>query len=183
MKYWLLAVAIFASVPALATGSTKPVKEAKEVKTTGDQDQIKSIVETFRTTVINKDKDNFLKLFFSENTPWIGVTSDKGLKLLKDRKKDASQPDPEKIYSQDNPTKFMDGLIASPGHFEEKFSNVRIDTDSNVGLVYFDYSFSVNGYKVNFGKESWHLVHTGDGWKISSVIWSMDFNPEPPKTK
>lgn len=174
MKHWLLAAVISFSLPAFAATPVKP---------SGDQEEIKAVVETFRTAVVNKDKASFLKLFFNENASWIGVTSDKGLKLLKEKKKDASQPDPDKIFSQDNPTKFIDGLIANPRHFEEKFSNVRVDTDGNIGVVYFDYSFSVEGYKANWGKESWHLVHTADGWKISSVIWSMDLNPEPPKGK
>ena len=66
---------------------------------------------------------------------------------------------------------------------EEKFSKIHIDTDGNIGVVYFDYSFNVDGYKANWGKGSWHLVHAPDGWKISSVIWSMDVNLEPQKAK
>ena len=174
MKHWLLAVAMISGFPVFAADPVKP---------SSDQEQIKGVVEAFRKAVLNKDKASFLTLFFNENTPWIGVTSDKGLKFLKEKKKDASQPDPDKIYSQDNPTKFIDGLIANPRHFEEKFSNVRVDTDGNVGLVYFDYSFNIDGYKANWGKETWHLIHTVGGWKISSVIWSMDFNPESPKGK
>jgi hypothetical protein len=174
MKHWLLAAGIFVSLPALAANPVKP---------TTDQDDIKGIVESFRTAVVNKDKAGFLKLFFNESTPWIGVTSEKGLKLLKAKKTDPNQPDPEKIYSQDNPSKFIDGLIKDGRHFEEKFSNVHVDTDGSIGMVYFDYSFNVEGYKANWGKETWHLVRTTDGWKISSVIWSMDLNPEPPKAK
>ena len=174
MKHWLLAAVITVNLPAFAANAAKP---------NADQEEIKGIVETFRIAVVNKDKASFLKLFFNENTPWIGVTSENGLKFLKEKKKDTSQPDADKIYSQDNPTKFIDGLISNPRHFEEKFSGVRIDSDGNVGLVYFDYSFNIDGYKADWGKESWHLVHTADGWKISSVIWSMDFNPEPPKSK
>jgi hypothetical protein len=179
MKHGLLLAAIFASLPAFAS---KPVPKPV-IKPNADQEQIKVIVESFRAAIVNKDKPGFLTLFFNDKTPWIGVSSDKGLKLLKDKKKDASQPDPEKIFSSDNPGLFMDGLLSKPQHFEEKFSNVRIDTDGNVGVVYFDYSFSIENYKVNWGKESWHLVHTTNGWKITSVIWSMDFNPEPPKAK
>jgi ketosteroid isomerase-like protein len=177
MKPWLLAAGIFLCVPALAANPAKPTTP------TTDQDEIKGIVESFRSAVVNKDKAGFLKLFFNDSTPWIGVTSEQGLKLLRGRKTDANQPDPEKIYSQDNPTKFINGLIGNPRHFEEKFSNIHIDTDGSIGLVYFDYSFNVDGYKANWGKESWQLVRTSDGWKISAVIWSMDLNPEPPKSK
>jgi hypothetical protein len=174
---------LFATAIALALGIHLPAMAADSTKAPTDQEQIKGVIESFRTSVVNKDKTAFLKLFFNDNPPWIGVTSDKSLKMIKDHKKDPSQPDPVKIYSDDTPTKFIDGLIANPQHFEEKFSNIHIDTDGNVGLVYFDYSFNVGAYKANWGKESWHMVHTADGWKISSVVWSMDFNPEPPTGK
>jgi hypothetical protein len=174
MKHGLLLAALFASSPAFAS---------KPVKPTADQEQIKAIVETFGKSIVNKDKAGFLALFLNDKTSWVGVYSDKGLKLLKEKKKDASQPDPDKIFSTDTPAMFMDGLSSNKQHFEEKFSNVRIETDGNVGTVYFDYSFNIENYKVNWGKESWHLVHSPDGWKITSVIWSMDFNATPPKAK
>ena len=46
-------------------------------------------------------------------------------------------------------------------------------------IVY--YTYSVDNYKQNWGKESWHLLHGEEGWKISSVIYSVTFNPEPRK--
>ena len=55
-----------------------------------------------------------------------------------------------------------------------------IETDGEVAQVWFDYSFMVGSYRANWGKEAWHLVRTDAGWKIASVVWSMETNPEPP---
>jgi hypothetical protein len=146
----------------------------------GDREKIEQVVETFRVSVIKKDKASFMKLFFSETIPWIGVVTDKSLAAAKAKKTDASRPDPKKIFSASNPKQFIEGIVGDKEINEEKFDNVRIDTDGDVAQVWFDYSFNYDGYKANWGKEAWHMVRTPEGWKISSVIWSMEFNPEPP---
>ena len=179
MRNWVIAAVMMSALPALAATQTKPVVP---VKASADQEEIKKVMENFRVAVLNKDKPAFTKLFFNDKTSWIGVTTDNSLKILKEKKTDPNQPDPAKVFADDDPGKFIDGLIAnSKRHFEEKFSNVRIDTDGNIGVVYFDYVFDIDGYKANSGKGSWHLVHSADGWKINSVIWSMEINFQPPK--
>jgi hypothetical protein len=42
------------------------------------------------------------------------------------------------------------------------------------------YTFMEGSYRANWGKESWQLVRTENGWKIASVIWSQELNPTPP---
>ena len=145
-----------------------------------DRASIEKIVETFRVSIINKDKDSFLKLFYSESIPWIGVTTDKSLAWQNAHKPKPGLPDLKKIFAGDGPKKFIEGIVKFGGNDEEKFDNVRIESDGDVAQVWFDYSYNFNGYKANWGKEAWHLVRTEGGWKISSVIWSMEFNPEPP---
>ncbi len=146
----------------------------------GDRAAIENVVETFRVSLIKKDKNSFMKLFYSENIPWIGITTDKSLAMIKAKKAKPELPDPKKVYASDNPRKFIEGIVKEKEAVEEKFENVRIDSNGDVAQVWFDYSFNYDGYKANWGKEAWHMVRTSDGWKISSVIWSMEFNPEPP---
>ena len=69
---------------------------------------------------------------------------------------------------------FVDFLGASQQRLEEKFSNVRINTDGAVASVYFDYVFLRDDKETNRGTETWQLVNTGDGWKINAVIYSTD---------
>ena len=143
----------------------------------GDRQKIEQVVETFRVSIIKKDKDSFMKLFYSDTIPWIGITTDKSLAMMK-----AKHPKgkPVKVFAKDNPRTFIEGIVKDKEVLEEKFDNVRIDSDGDVAQVWFDYSFNIDGYKANWGKEAWHMVRTDKGWKISSVIWSMEFNPQPP---
>jgi hypothetical protein len=146
----------------------------------GEREKIEHVVETFRVSIIKKDKGSFMKLFYSDTIPWIGVTTDKSLARENANKPKPDMPDEAKIFAGGSPSKFIDGIVKRAHLTEEKFENVRIDSDGDVAQVWFDYSFNRDGYKSNWGKESWHMVRTDAGWKISSVIWSMEFNPEPP---
>ena len=145
-----------------------------------DRARIEQVVETFRVSLIKKDTAAFMKLFYSDTIPWIGVTTDKSLTRENANKPDPKMPDHKKLYVSGNPRKFIENIAKNPARIEETFENVRIDSDGDVAQVWFDYSFNDNGYKQNWGKESWHMVRTDAGWKISSVIWSMEFNPVPP---
>ena len=56
---------------------------------------------------------------------------------------------------------------------EEKFFNVKVHTNGSIASVYFDFDFIENGTITNRGSEAWHLVNTDDGWKISSMVYSL----------
>ena len=145
-----------------------------------DRAKIQNVVETFRVSVIKKDREAFMKLFFKPDIPWIGVVNNKTLARDAASKTDPNMPDPQKVSGSGSPKKFIDYIAQEKELIEETFDNVRIDTDGEVAQVWFDYIFVTGGYKQNWGKESWHMINTKDGWKISSVIWSMEFNPVPP---
>lgn len=113
------------------------------------------MIETFRTSLIKKDKETFLQLFLKDDITWTGVTTDGSIEMV------ANEPMPA----------------------EETFSNVRIDTDGEVAQVWFDYSFLDGSYRSNWGKESWQLARTEKGWKIAAVVWSQEINPVPPPKK
>ena len=66
----------------------------------------------------------------------------------------------------------IQAIAADPLPTEEKFFNVKIDTDGEVGSANFDYIVLVGGKEKNWGREMWHLVRTDRGWKIISVIYS-----------
>lgn len=147
-----------------------------------DKQQIEGIVDRFRTALINKDKDSFMKLFLHENVTWTGTFTDASLDRFQAQRKDPDKPRPPKYFNS-SPLKFIEGIAKSPNRREETFDNVRIDSDGDVAQVWFDYAFLVDGYKQNWGKESWQMVRTESGWKIAAVVWSMEDNPEPPPKK
>ncbi len=143
-----------------------------------DRARIEQVVETFRIAIIKKDKDSFMKLFYSETIPWLGVETDTS--IARGKAENPGLPSIPKISAEGSPRKFIENIAKRPDAIEETFDNVRIDSDGDVAQVWFDYVYKRNNYKQNWGKEAWHLVRTADGWKINSVIFSMEFNPEPP---
>jgi hypothetical protein len=145
-----------------------------------EREKIERVVETFRVSLIKKDPVTFMTLFLKPDIPWIGVTTDKSLALVIAEKTDPKMPEPEKVRTEDNPKAFIEWIAQSKDPVEEKFKNVRIDTDGDVAQVWFDYTFNSAGYMENWGKEAWHMVKTKYGWKISSVIYSVEYNPVPP---
>jgi hypothetical protein len=96
----------------------------------------------------------------------------------------ANRPKPEmkrpfKFFNS-SPRKFISSVVKDKEKIDEAISNVRIDSDGDVGQVWFDYNFVRGSYKENWGKESWQVVRTSDGWKIAGVVWSQELNPTPP---
>lgn len=141
--------------------------------------QIEQVIERFRSAIINKDRDGFLKLFLKDDITWTGVTQDASIERIYAMRPDPALRRPDKLFSS-NPRAFIDMIVGDKARMEETISQVRIDSDGDVAQVWFDYSFLEGGYKANWGKESWQMVRTESGWKIAAVVWSQEFNPEPP---
>jgi len=139
------------------------------------QKQIHAVIDTFMKCLVKKDSVQFYGLFHQDPVVWIGVFKDKTQRdrLMKDpARKNYFHSDYKRFYRS----------IAATGTDEEKFYNINIRHDESIAAVSFDYSFWEKGKKINWGQESWQLIHRPDGWKIVSVIFSMDFediNPEP----
>ncbi len=168
----LFAVLFATMLSACAAPSHRPSSD-------GDRQAIEQVVEAFRVSIIKKDKEQFMKLFYSDSIPWIGVTTDNSLARINAKQSAAGKEAIPKIRGGGNLTSFIEDIVGNPNPVEETFDNVRIDSDGDVAQVWFDYVFVDNGYKANAGKEAWHMVRTANGWKINSVIWSMEFNPVP----
>jgi len=148
-----------------------------------DRQQIEGIVETFRTSLIKKDTATFMTLFLHEGITWSGAFTEGSIARFQASQKDPKAKRPNK-YFNGSPRKFIEGIAKNPAPQEETFENVRIDSDGDVAQVWFDYSYIDDGYKQNWGKESWQMVRTDSGWKIAAVVWSMEDNPVPkPKKK
>lgn len=74
---------------------------------------------------------------------------------------------------------FATFLGTTKNEIEEKFYNVKITQDNNVAWVMFDYEFLINGKAQNYGVETWQMMKVPEGgWKIVSVVWTMNRAPE-----
>jgi hypothetical protein len=136
-----------------------------------ERKNIEAVIEAFSDSIINKDKPTFVSLFHHTTVPWLGSASDKTVGLAPPVKE--GQPQRTKVHSSDY-ISFIDWIVSTPKVLEEKFWDVRILHDTDIASVHFKYSFHQDNIKTNWGEEAWHLVRTEDGWKIASVIYSID---------
>lgn len=139
---------------------------------------IEAVIKAFEKAIADKDKDAFMRLFLHEDITWVGVYTDASVARYRASLKDPAQPTP-KAQSGGTPRRFIESIARAPEARTETFDIVRIDTDGEMAQVLFDYSFMIGDYRSNWGKESWQLVRTENGWKIAAVIWSAEENPEP----
>ncbi len=130
-------------------------------------------MESFRLSLLQKDKVAYMGLFFSDKPDEIGwqfVSEDKRLSAIRKQNPDAIKA---RRISSNNFISLIDESVSTAERREETFSDVKIETDGDVASVSFDYEFLANNTKVNWGKEAWQLVRTETGWKIFSVVYSM----------
>ncbi len=131
------------------------------------------VVESFRSSIIKKDKPAFMALFFSDKpelVTWQAVVDDPSLRWIQRTRPQALKA---RYRPDNNFVAFIDGIVASKGSAEEKFSNIQIGTDGEVASISFDYVYLSDGRATNDGREKWLLVRTELGWKITSVVYSI----------
>jgi hypothetical protein len=143
-----------------------------------DEKDIKAVIESFRTAIIQRDKPRFLTLFVSPDVPWQGVLTDEGLVQLRHFDAHAAKV---AYDSRSTPGTFLDSIIRSKKSSEEKFSNIKVDTDGEVATASADYEFLSGEKLVNSGRECWLLVRTGAGWKITTLAFSSTLNKDEDK--
>lgn len=131
-----------------------------------DEAGVRRVIEAFRLSIIERDKERFMKLFLEGGVSWQSTLSDEALVRIREK-------NPKAVKLRVNPTSFIDEVVADKASGEETFDNIRIDSDGDVAAVTFDYHFLSDGKETNSGKEAWQLIRTADGWRIVSVIWSV----------
>jgi hypothetical protein len=129
--------------------------------------EIEKIVQQFQRNIIDKDAAALGALFLEKDNSWLTVLSDERYEALKAKHGEIPRVRPSTYGA------FVKSIGESKTPVEEKFYNVKIHTNGYVATVYFDFDFLDNGRVVNKGAESWHMVRTGEGWKISSMIFSV----------
>ncbi|MCO4798859.1 MAG: hypothetical protein KC484_06570 [Colwelliaceae bacterium] len=156
---------------------------SKSVFASSDEQALREIVKSFETSIINKNKSKFMKLFVDGTVSWIGVytktdyenelkwaNSKEGIELklkIGDKFREPAK------YRHSTPEIFIDSIIDNTKQPREEISNVKIISDGEVATIHFDYIF-YDGDKINnSGKENWQLINSGNGWKINAVNFSI----------
>jgi glycyl-tRNA synthetase (class II) len=125
------------------------------------------VVEQFKAALIARDGKTLGSLFLQDHDSWLSVADDTVWPTIKARNAKARKVFPSSWK------KFADMIQSSDKPMEERFYNVRIDTNGTVASVWFDFDFLEDGKVTNRGSESWQMVRAEDGWKISSMLYSM----------
>jgi hypothetical protein len=128
---------------------------------------IQKVVKQFKAAIIARDGKTLGNLFLQEHDSWLSVADETIWPTMKARNPQARKvvPSSWKEFSQ----YIQDEKVP----VEERFYNVRIDTNGAVASVWFDFDFLADGKVTNRGSESWQMVRAEDGWKISSMLYSM----------
>ena len=156
-------------LPALfvLAASLAPAAQAKDAANVAQsRTQIQQLVETFKTAIKSHDGEGMAKLFVPGGACF-QTLEDASWEKIKTREPNARQ------VTQGDYQKFSQFVGKAKTPIEETFDNVRIETDGTVGTVYFDYVFLDAGKPTNHGAETWQLVRTPDGWKITAMLYSV----------
>ena len=128
---------------------------------------IRQVVQQFQSSIVAHDGKSLGALFVQDHDSWLSVLDAATYARVK-----ARNPAAQKV-ERSTWREFAESVQNSPKPVEERFYNVRIDTNGTVGSVYFDFDFVVEGKITNRGAENWQMVRIEDGWKISSMLFSV----------
>lgn len=128
---------------------------------------IRQVVQQFQSAIVAHDGKTLGGLFLPDHDSWLSVLDTPTWNTVK-----ANNPTARKVV-RSTWQKFADYIQTSTGPVEERFYDVRIDTNGAVASVYFNFDFLSNGKVSNRGSESWQMVRTDEGWRISSMLYSI----------
>lgn len=131
--------------------------------------QVQQVVDSFQVSLTAKDAKALGDLFLPESKAWITTLGEPSFTNVR-----AKHPDVTR-YKAGSWQEFTDFVGKAKGSVEERFHNVRTDTDGSVASVYFDFEFLMDGKVGNHGAETWQLVRTDQGWKIAAMLSSSNF--------
>jgi hypothetical protein len=151
---------------ALAACFAAPL-QAADTGPDADLAAIRQVVQQFQSAILAHDGKSLGTLFLQDHDSWLSVFDAPTYAKVK-----ARNPATQKVI-RSTWQKFADFVQTSPKPVEERFYNVRIDTNGAVGSVYFDFDFLQDGKVTNKGAETWQMVRTDDGWKIASMLYSI----------
>ena len=152
-----------------ATLATSSALAASVASSKANMAEMRQVTTHFQTALQKKDGPALRSLFLNDSVPVIGVASDKTITRIRMKKADAAKVLPS------TSSKFIESIVSDKSDSQENFSNIRINGDGAVACIYFNFVFESDGNPENIGSESWLLVRTDQGWKISSIVYSMNF--------
>lgn len=158
---------LLASLALAASCCCAPVHAADNAHEADDA-AIRQVVQQFQAALQSHDGKTLGSLFLPNHDSWLSVLDDASYAKAK-----ARNPATPKVM-RSTWREFANFVQRAPKPVEERFYNVRIETNGAVASVYFDFDFLIDGKVGNRGSETWQMVRAEDGWKISSMLYSND---------
>jgi hypothetical protein len=162
MRVLLSLILLVLCLASPAHAADKPAAGARAA----DVAAIQKVVEQFKAAIIARDGKTLGNLFLQDHDSWLSVADETIWAKVK-----AQNPQAPKVFPS-SWKEFSKFIQDADKPIEERFYNVRIDTNGTIASVWFDFDFLVDGKVTNRGSESWQMVRAEDGWKISSMLYS-----------
>ena len=131
--------------------------------------QIQQVVDRFQVALKAHDAKGVSALFLNDDVSWYTALGEASFTKVKEKHPEVAP------YKAGTLKQFTDFIGSGKVAVEERFHDVRIDTDGTVASVYFDFDFVADGKVANHGAETWQMVRTPDGWKIVAMLYSSNF--------
>lgn len=157
-----LACGVFALVAGAlivpcAIGAAPPGMKPEDRDTTA----LHALWSSYQQAVAEKDASALLAMYASGDAPVIGGIAAKSYAVITAANK---QPVPRTVSG--TAKEDVVGEVRLP---PDQTENLDIHSDGEVGSVSWDYKS-----KIGHGRIIWTTVHTNDGWKIASVVYSIN---------
>jgi len=151
---------------ALAGQALAQRQEIEYKSNADDLTKIRSVLEEFRQDIIHKDGYAITKLMLNPNVLFHSIDNQKAVDSARKHNAQFDGIGPSALDG------FAEFLSTSKDKLEEKFHNIEIRQDGDLGLVTFNYDFVINDKVTNSGVEHWQVRKIDGQWKILSVTWT-----------
>ena len=132
-----------------------------------DLAKIRSVLEEFRQDIIHKDGYAITKLILNPDVLFHHINNQEEVDSARKSNAQFDGVGPSQLDG------FVKLLATSKDKLEEKFYNIEIRQDGDLGLVTFNYDFVVNDKVHHSGIEHWQVCKIDGQWKILSVTWTV----------
>ena len=128
--------------------------------------KIGNLLEEFRQDVIHKDGYAITKLILNPDVLFHHINTQEEVDSARKQNAQFDGVGPSQL------DEFVKLLATSKDKLEEKFYNIEIRQDGDLGLVTFNYDFVINDKVHHSGLEHWQVCKIDGQWKILLVTWT-----------
>jgi hypothetical protein len=155
-----LSLALSMSIMPMPSHASSPAGDlALHAPTTEDHDAIRALLDRYTRCVTSGDETGFRALLLDDDIPFSAVSL-------------ARADKPMSTATFRHYADFRDAVFRSGRHFEQTFTNVRIEQDGPLAQASLDFVTR----QAADGSAGWkvlQLVKTAGGWKIASEFFTV----------